>query len=57
MVLRCCTIGGITAANCVPLVQAGADFLAVVGAVWSYPAGPAAAVRALDAAIAAARAG
>ena len=26
-------IGGITAANCAPLVRAGADFLAVVGAV------------------------
>jgi thiamine-phosphate pyrophosphorylase len=57
MVLPCCAIGGITAANCAPLVQAGADFLAVVGAVWGYPDGPAAGVRALDAAIAAARAG
>jgi thiamine-phosphate pyrophosphorylase len=57
MVLPCCAIGGITAANCAPLVQAGADFLAVVGAVWSYPDGPAAGVRALDAAIAAARVG
>jgi thiamine-phosphate pyrophosphorylase len=55
MVLPCCAIGGITAANCAPLVQAGADFLAVVGAVWSHPDGPAAGVRALDAAIAAAR--
>ena len=27
-------IGGITPANCVPLVAAGADFLAVSGAVW-----------------------
>ena len=32
MELPCCAIGGITAANCAPLVQAGADFLAVVGA-------------------------
>ncbi|MBR0654877.1 thiamine phosphate synthase [Plastoroseomonas arctica] len=47
-------IGGITAVNCAPLVQAGADFLAVVGAVWSHPDGPAAGVRAMNAAIAAA---
>jgi thiamine-phosphate pyrophosphorylase len=48
-------IGGITAANCAPLVQAGADFLAVVSAVWSHPDGPAAGVRTLNAAIAAAQ--
>jgi thiamine-phosphate pyrophosphorylase len=46
-------IGGITAANCAPLVAAGADFLAVVGAVWNHPEGPAAGVRAMNAAIAA----
>ena len=57
MELPCCAIGGITAANCAPLVRAGADFLAVVGAVWSHPDGPAAGVRALNAAIAAAEAG
>jgi len=45
-------IGGITAANCAPLVRAGADFLAVVGAVWNHPQGPAAGVRAMNAAIA-----
>jgi thiamine-phosphate pyrophosphorylase len=49
-------IGGITAANCAPLVAAGADFLAVVGAVWNHPDGPAAGVRAMNAAIAAAAA-
>jgi thiamine-phosphate pyrophosphorylase len=27
-------IGGITPDNCGPLVEAGADFLAVSGAVW-----------------------
>ena len=37
-------IGGITVANCAPLAQAGADFLAVVAGVWDYPGGPAAAV-------------
>ncbi len=50
----CVAIGGITAKNCAPLVQAGADFLAVVGAVWNHPDGPAAGVRAMNAAIAAA---
>jgi thiamine-phosphate pyrophosphorylase len=57
MELPCCAIGGITAENCAPLVQAGADFLAVVGAVWSHPGGPAAGVRALNAAIAAVQQG
>jgi thiamine-phosphate pyrophosphorylase len=44
-VVPCCAIGGITQENCGPLVEAGADFLAVVGAIWSYPQGPRAAVR------------
>lgn len=52
MELPCCAIGGITAENCGPLVTAGADFLAVVGCVWNHPDGPAAGVRALNAAIA-----
>ena len=47
-------IGGITAANCAPLVRAGANFLAVVGAVWNHPEGPAAGVRAMNEAIASA---
>jgi thiamine-phosphate pyrophosphorylase len=50
--LPCVAIGGITAGNCAPLVRAGADFLAVVGAVWNHPEGPAAGVRAMNAAIA-----
>lgn len=54
MELPCVAIGGITAENCAPLVTAGADFLAVVAAVWDHPDGPAAGVRALCAAIAAA---
>ncbi|HEY7580581.1 MAG TPA: thiamine phosphate synthase [Acetobacteraceae bacterium] len=57
MELPCCAIGGITAGNCAPLVRAGADFLAVVGAVWNHSDGPAAGVRALNAAIATARSG
>ncbi len=32
--IPCVAIGGITPANCQPLVAAGADFLAVSGAVW-----------------------
>ncbi len=52
--LPCVAIGGITAANCAPLVVAGADFLAVVGAVWRHPDGPGAGVRAMTAAIRAA---
>jgi thiamine-phosphate pyrophosphorylase len=44
-VVPCVAIGGITQENCAPLIEAGADFLAVVGAVWSYPQGPRAAVR------------
>ncbi len=51
MELPVVAIGGITAENCAPLVAAGADFLAVVGAVWNHRDGPAAGVRALEAAI------
>lgn len=51
MELPSCAIGGITPENCAPLVQAGADFLAVVGCVWNHPDGPAAGVRALETAI------
>jgi thiamine-phosphate pyrophosphorylase len=52
MTVPCVAIGGITVANCVPLVQAGADFLAVVAGVWDYPDGPAAGVRAFNETIA-----
>lgn len=47
--LPCVAIGGITPANARPLIDAGADFLAVCGAVWNDPAGPEAAVRAFAA--------
>ena len=47
--LPCVAIGGITPDNAKPLVDAGADFLAVSGAVWSHPEGPAAAVKAFAA--------
>lgn len=51
--LPCVAIGGITPGNCAPLVRAGADFLAVSGAVWGGD--EAAAIRAFDQAITAAR--
>lgn len=54
MELPAVAIGGITPENCAPLVQAGADFLAVIGAVWNHAEGPGAGVRAMNAAIAAA---
>jgi len=37
-------IGGITPANAAPLIEAGADFIAVVSAVWDHADGPRAAV-------------
>jgi thiamine-phosphate pyrophosphorylase len=46
--LPCVAIGGITPANGRALVEAGADFLAVCGAVWNDPAGPARAVAAFQ---------
>jgi thiamine-phosphate pyrophosphorylase len=52
--IPCVAIGGITPGNCAPLVRAGADFLAVSGAVWAGD--EAAAVRAFHEAIAAAAA-
>jgi thiamine-phosphate pyrophosphorylase len=39
-VVPCCAIGGITQENCGPLIEAGADFLAVIGAIWHHPKGP-----------------
>lgn len=50
MEIPCVAIGGITPDNCGPLVKAGADFLAVSGAVWSGD--EAAAVKAFAEAIA-----
>jgi thiamine-phosphate pyrophosphorylase len=56
MELPSCAIGGITPENCAPLVQARANFLAVVGCIWNHPDGPAAGVKALNATIRAASA-
>jgi thiamine-phosphate pyrophosphorylase len=44
--IPCVAIGGITPGNGRALVEAGADFLAVCGAVWTHAEGPAAAVEA-----------
>ncbi len=44
----CVAIGGITVENCKPVIEAGADFLAVAGGVWSHGNGPEAAVRAFN---------
>ncbi len=52
MSVPCVAIGGITVENCRPLVEEGADFLAVSAGVWAYPEGPAAAVQAYLAEIA-----
>ena len=48
----CVAIGGITPDNCGRLVEAGADYLAVVSAVWDHPDGPGAAIEAFARAIA-----
>lgn len=52
MQIPCVAIGGITADNAEGLAAAGADFLAVCAGVWSHPDGAAAAVVALNAAMA-----
>ncbi len=48
----CVAIGGITPSNAKPLIDAGADFIAVSGAVWNHPHGPAEAVKAFNALLA-----
>lgn len=49
MTVPCVAIGGITVENAKPLIEAGADFLAVSSCVWNYKDGPAAAVKAFNA--------
>jgi thiamine-phosphate pyrophosphorylase len=44
MEIPCVAIGGITPENATPVINAGADFIAVSSAVWHHPDGPAAAV-------------
>lgn len=55
MEIPCVAIGGITAETAGDLARAGADFIAVSGAVWNHPDGPAAAVRAFEAVLSAAQ--
>jgi thiamine-phosphate pyrophosphorylase len=49
MVVPCVAIGGITVENARPLIEAGADFIAVSQGVWSHEGGSAAAVIAFNA--------
>jgi thiamine-phosphate pyrophosphorylase len=48
----CVAIGGITVENCKPVIEAGADFIAVCNGVWGYKDGPKAAVEAFNKVIA-----
>ena len=48
----CVAIGGITADNAKPLIDGGADFIAVSNAVWTHPQGPEEAVKAFNALLA-----
>jgi thiamine-phosphate pyrophosphorylase len=48
MLVPSVAIGGITAENCRPLVEAGADFLAVASGVWDFGDGAGAAVAAFN---------
>jgi thiamine-phosphate pyrophosphorylase len=48
MVVPCVAIGGITVENAKPLIEAGADFLAVSSGLWDFRDGPAAAVAAFN---------
>ncbi|MBL0923924.1 MAG: thiamine phosphate synthase [Sphingomonadaceae bacterium] len=50
--IPCVAIGGIRPDNAKPLIDAGADFLAVSSAVWDHPQGPAEAVKAFNALLA-----
>ena len=52
LLLPSVAIGGITPTNCSPLVRAGANFLAVVSAVWNHKDGPKSGVAEFNQAIA-----
>lgn len=45
----CVAIGGVTLANARPLVEAGADFLAVSAGIWRHSQGPGAAIAGFNA--------
>ena len=48
MLIPCVAIGGITIPTARELARAGADYLAVIRAVWDHPDGPAEAVKAFN---------
>ncbi len=50
--IPCVAIGGISPDNAKPLIDAGADFIAVSSAVWNHPKGPGEAVKAFNALLA-----
>ena len=52
MEIPCVAIGGITPENAKPIIDAGADFIAVSSAVWNHPQGAAEAVKAFNALLA-----
>jgi Thiamine monophosphate synthase len=49
--LPCVAIGGLTPENCKPLIQVGADFVAVITGIWNHPQGAGAGVKAYNHAI------
>jgi thiamine-phosphate pyrophosphorylase len=49
--LPCVAIGGMQPQNCGPLVEAGADFIAAITAVWNHPKGAPEAVKEFNQAI------
>ncbi|MHC8509216.1 MAG: thiamine phosphate synthase [Rhodospirillales bacterium] len=51
-VIPCAAIGGITPENAGSVIEAGADFLAVISAVWGHADGPAAGAAAFEAVLA-----
>lgn len=52
MEIPCVAIGGITPENAKPIIDAGADFIAVSSTVWNHPTSPAEAVKAFNALLA-----
>tara|TARA_B100001029_G_C15009173_1_gene423104 strand:+ start:657 stop:1235 length:579 start_codon:yes stop_codon:yes gene_type:complete len=40
----CVAIGGIKISNCAPIIEAGADFLAISSGIWQFSKGPLAAI-------------
>lgn len=53
----CVAVGGIDAGRAAEAAALGAEFVAVLSAVWDHPAGPAAGLKAIDAALRDARGG